>query len=180
MVPNNPLLGFSGLQKLFGSEERNDFYDSWSHKKIMNALERRPDSSPYAQDLPVLMAIAQTMGIKIWPINKQKLNAIRTLKYKNGIRELEELIDKRQKDINKYYGTDLYDEKQKKLEIYSEEILVKMEDIMIEARVVDAKKFKRRKRRFGEVPVDAAESLKESLVEGGKEFIENPLKGLGL
>ena len=74
----------------------------------------------------------------------------------------------------------MYDEKQKKLEIYSEEILVKMEDIMIEARVVDAKKFKRRKRRFGEVPVDAAESLKESLVEGGKEFIENPLKGLGL
>ena len=74
----------------------------------------------------------------------------------------------------------MYDEKQKKLEIYSEEIIAKIEDIMIKARVVDAKKFKRRKRRFGEVPADAAESLKESLIEGGKEFIENPLKGLGL
>jgi hypothetical protein len=180
LVPNNPLFGFSGLQKLFGSEERNDFYDSWSHKKIMNALDKRPDSSAYSPDLPVLMAVAQTIGIKIWPIDKQKLNAIRTLKYETEIKELEKLINTRRKEITKYYGTDLYDEKEKKLEIYAEEILEKIEDIMINTRVVNAKKFKRRKRRFGEVPLDVVESLGESLAEGGKEFIQNPLKGLGL
>ena len=152
LVPNNPLLGISGLQKLFGSDERTDFYDSWAHKKIMNALERRPDSSAYTPDLSVLNAIVQTVGIKIWPIDTQKLRAVYTSKYQKDIRDLEDLIKKREKEIAKYRGTDLYDKKEEKKREYAEELKARMEDILIEARIVDAKQFKRRKRKFGEVP----------------------------
>ena len=152
LVPNNPLLGISGLQKLFGSDERTDFYDSWSHKKIMNALERRPDSSAYTPDLSVLNAIVQTVGIKIWPIDTQKLRAVYTSKYQKDIRDLQDLIKKREREIAKYRGTDLYDKKEEKKREYAEELQARMEDILIEARIVDAKQFKRRKREFGEVP----------------------------
>ena len=144
LVPNNPLLGFSGLQKLFGSEERNDFYDSWSHKKIMNALEKRPDSS----------------------IDTQKLRAVHTVRYKQQIRELRELIRKKQQDvIEDYYGTPTYEKRQEKFSRYAAELIEKMEDIMIEARLVDVKRFKRRKREFGEVPLDVVESIGETVSE---------------
>ena len=39
-----------------------------------------------------------------------------------------------------------------------------MEDILINARIVDAKRFKRRERKFGEVPMDALESLGEAIL----------------
>tara|TARA_R100000808_G_scaffold2156_12_gene9050 strand:+ start:793 stop:4581 length:3789 start_codon:yes stop_codon:yes gene_type:complete len=172
LVPNNPLFGISGLQKLFGSKERNDFYDAWAHKKIMNALERRPDSSAYAPDLPVLTAVAQTIGIKIWPIDPQKLNAVFTAKYRSDIRELEELIDDRRDKVGKYRGTDLYEAKQRDLNIYAEEIKEKMEDILINARIVDAKRFKRRERKFGEVPADIIESMGESISETAREIFD--------
>jgi predicted transcriptional regulator len=160
LVPNNPLLGFSGLQKLFGSEERNDFFDSWSHKKIMNALEKRPDSSAYAPDLPVFMALLQTVGIKIWPIDTQKLRAVHTVRYKQQIKELRELIKKKQRDvIEDYYGTPTYEKRQEKVSRDAAELIEKIEDIMIEARLVDAKRFKRRKREFGEVPISIIESI---------------------
>ena len=166
LVPNNPLLGFSGLQKLFGSEERNDFYDSWSHKKIMNSLEKRPDSSAYAPDLPVFMALLQTVGIKIWPIDTQKLRAVHTVRYKQQIRELRELIRKKQQDVTEdYYGTPTYEKRQEKFSRYAAELIEKMEDIMIEARLVDVKRFKRRKREFGEVPLDVVESIGETVSE---------------
>ena len=36
---------------------------------------------------------------------------------------------------------------------------------MIEARLVDVKRFKRRKREFGEVPLDVVESIGETVSE---------------
>ena len=165
LVPNNPLLGFSGLQKLFGSDERNDFYDSWAHKKIMNALERRPDSSAYAPDLPVLMALAQTVGIKIWPIDKEKLTAVFTNEFKTEVKELKALIKKKEKDVFKYYGTELYKNKEEEAKEAVKELVERMEDILINARIVQAKRFKRRERKFGEVPADIVESISETVRE---------------
>jgi len=166
LVPNNPLLGLSGLQKLFGSDERNDFYDSWAHKKIMNALERNPDSSDYAPDLPVLMAVAQTMGIKIWPIDTRKLNTIFSMKYKRDKRELEKLIKKKYADLRQdYYQTATYDTRKKQADKSAREIQEKIDDLLIKARLISAKKFKRRERKFGEVPLDVMKSLGETISE---------------
>ena len=138
----------------------------------MNALERRPDSSAYAPALPVLTAVAQTIGIKMWPIDPQKLNAVFTVRYQQDVKELEDLIKNRRKKLGKYIGTDLYEEKERDLNIYAEEINAKMEDILINARIVDAKRFKRRERKFGEVPADVIESMGESISETAREIFD--------
>ena len=166
LVPNNPLLGISGLQKLFGSEERLDFYDSWSHKKIMNSLERRPDSSAYAVDLPVLTALAQTVGIKIWPIDPDKLEVVRTSKFRKDVRDLRARIRKMQRDNFKYYGTPLEDTKSKKTDEQARELQDRIDYLMLKHGLADEKKLgiKGRERKFGEVPMDALESLGEAIL----------------
>ena len=166
LVPNNPLLGISGLQKLFGSEERSDFYDSWSHKKIMNSLERRPDSSAYAVDLPVLTALAQTVGIKIWPVDPEKLDVVRTSKFRKDVRDLRARIRKMQRDNLKYFDTPLYDVKGEKVAKQARELQNRIDYLFLKHGLADEKRLglQRRERKFGEVPTDVLESLSEAIL----------------
>ena len=138
----------------------------------MNALERRPDSSAYAPDLPVLMALAQTVGIKVWPIDKEKLTAVFTNEYKTDVRELRALIKKKEKDVFKYYGTELYKNKDEEAKEAVKELVERMEDILINAKIVQTKRFKRRERKFGEVPADVIESMGESISETAREIFD--------
>jgi hypothetical protein len=116
LVPNNPLIGISGYQKLAGLEGRYDDFDSWSMKKIMNALEQRQNASDYREDLPVLMAIAQTIGIKLWPFEKNVGLKGFSSEQRKYARKLEKKVSILKKDLKKYIGTPLYDEKYKEIE----------------------------------------------------------------
>ena len=166
LVPNNPLIGMSGYQKLFGSEERTRVFDSWSHQKIMNALERRPDSSPYAPDLSVLTAIAQTVGIKLWPFDEVKSLRVFNLETKLEINKLRARIKKRHKQLQKYIGTERYEKEKEEAEEEAREWRQEMEDIMKRALGKRERKYKLkygriREREFGEVPTDVIRSIGE-------------------
>mgnify|MGYP003645141292 FL=1 len=170
LVPNNPLLGMSGYQKLFGSEERTRVFDSWSHQKIMNTLERRPDSSDYAPDLPILMALAQTVGIKLWPFDEVKSLKLFNLKTKIEIDELRKRIRSRQKVLKKYVGTESYERELEKAKEEVDEWRKKMEDIMRIALGKKERKYKFkygriREQEFGEVPLDIVKSISEKFTD---------------
>ena len=141
-------------------------FDSWSHHKIMNALERRPDSSPYAPDLSVLTAIAQTVGIKLWPFDEVKSLRVFNLETKLEINKLRARIKKRHKQLQKYIGTERYEKEKEEAEEEAREWRQEMEDIMKRALGKRERKYKLkygriREREFGEVPTDVIRSIGE-------------------
>ena len=163
LVPNNPLLGISGYQKLFGYEERTELFDSWSHGKIMNALERRPDSSDFAPDLPVLMALGHTVGIKIYPIDASKLKNIKSVGYKNDIRNLRNLIRSEQRKLEKYRGTSNFEQREKDYREAAAKLQREYENILIKAKIADRKSLPKRKtQKFEDVP----QAILEDVVGG--------------
>ena len=173
LVPNNPLLGISGLQKLFGAEARTDTFDSYAHKKIMNALERRPDSSVYAPDLPVMVALLQTVGIKLWPFDKRKSFNVFSSQYKRDIGELSTRIRKEQAKLqSKYFGTLTYEERKSQTNEIVRDLQKQTEDIMLRIRAATGKQYKRKERKFGEVPADIVESMGESIGETAREILD--------
>jgi hypothetical protein len=172
-VPNNPLLGISGLQKLFGAKARTDFFDAYAHKKIMNALERRPDSSAYAPDLPVMVALLQTVGIKLWPFDKRKSFNVFSNKYKRDIGELSARIKREQTKLqSRYFGTLTYEERKSQTDKIVRDLQKQTEDIMLNLKATQSKRFKRRERKFGEVPADIIESMGESISETAREIFD--------
>ena len=102
LVPNNPLIGMSMYQKAVGADSRWTEFDSYSMKKIMKALEFKDQSSPYSSDLPVLMAIAQTVGIKLWPFERDIRVRTFTAEERRHVRELRKDIEERKKRLYQY------------------------------------------------------------------------------
>ena len=173
LVPNNPLLGISGLQKLFGAKARTDAFDAYAHKKIMNALEKRPDSSAYAPDLPVMVALLQTVGIKLWPFDKRKSFNVFSNKYKTDIGKLSARIKREQAKLqSRYFGTLTYEERKSQTDEIVRDLQKQTEDIMLNLKATQSKRFKRRKREFGEVPADIIESMGESISETAREIFD--------
>ena len=173
LVPNNPILGFSGLQKLFGSDKRWDAFDSWSHKKIMNSLERRKDSSAYAPDLSAFNALVQTVGIKVWPFDKTKAFNVFNMKYQRELSDLRTRMHKAWVTLDKYSGTPTYDERRKAVEEDVADMQKSHERLLREIRGASSKEYhKKRERKFGEVPTDALESLGEATTDALENLSE--------
>ena len=128
LVPNNPLIGVSMYQKALGSDSRFDMFDSWSMKKIMKAMEYREGVSDYSADLPVLMAIAQTIGIKLWPFERNIKLRTFTAEQKKHVIELKASIREKQERLRQYdtgspQYMDIWNDVQEEMkEVYLEEI----------------------------------------------------------
>ena len=78
LTPNNPLIGDFGL---FADEAS---FRSYSQRKILRALNsgEARGSLPGRYDLPVLQAVAQTIGIKLHPFEPRVEEALRSFEYK--------------------------------------------------------------------------------------------------
>ena len=78
LTPNNPLIGDFGL---FADE---DSFRSYSQRKILRALNSGEvrGTLPGRYDLPVLQAVAQTIGIKLYPFEPRVEEQLRTFEYK--------------------------------------------------------------------------------------------------
>ena len=61
LIPNNPILTTFGDTSSFSS---------WSYQKIYKAV--KDVDSPYAETLPVFLAVSQTLGLKLWPFEPIK------------------------------------------------------------------------------------------------------------
>ena len=61
LIPNNPLITTFG--------DVNSF-SSWSYKKIYRSINEIDNI--YSETLPVSLAVAQTLGIKLWPFEPVK------------------------------------------------------------------------------------------------------------
>jgi len=141
LVPNNPLMGISGYQKILGFDSRTDEFDSWSMKKIMRAFEHREEASPYSEDLPVLMAIAQTVGIKLWPFEKGIATRTFIKEQENRTRKLRRELSNLKKERIKYPpGSKGEADKLKEVEKKLEEITRK--EIMINRKISKATRTK--------------------------------------
>jgi hypothetical protein len=81
LLPNNPLIGDFGL---FPDEES---FRSYSQRKILRALNAGEATGqlPGRYELPVLQAVAQTIGIKLHPFEPRVESQLRTFEYKNKI-----------------------------------------------------------------------------------------------
>ena len=102
LIPNNPLIGLSIYQKAVGADSRWTEFDSRSVEKIMGALESKEKVSSYSADLPVLMAIAQTVGIKLWPFERDIKLRTFTAEQKKHVRELRKTIEEMQEKLDEY------------------------------------------------------------------------------
>ena len=71
LIPNNPILS------TFGD---TDSFSSWSYKKIYKSVQ--DVDSPYAETLPVFLAVAQTLGLKLWPFEPAKKSRQITAEFK--------------------------------------------------------------------------------------------------
>jgi hypothetical protein len=139
----------------------------------MNALERRPDSSVYAPDLPVMVALLQTVGIKLWPFDKRKSFNVFSSQYKRDISELSTRIRKEQAKLqSKYFGTLTYEERKSQTNEIVRDLQKQTEDIMLRIRAATGKQYKRKERKFGEVPIDVVESMGESIGETAREILD--------
>jgi len=81
LTPNNPLIGDFGL---FPDEQS---FRSYSQRKIIRALNSGEARGrlPGRHDLPVLQAVAQTIGIKMHPFEPRVEEQLRTFEYKNKV-----------------------------------------------------------------------------------------------
>jgi|TARA_R110002020_G_scaffold254156_2_gene467880 hypothetical protein len=141
LVPNNPLIGISGVQKLLGFDSRFDMFDSWSMKKIMKALEHKEDASDYTEDLPVLMAIAQTIGIKLWPVEREVALKGFTQEQQKRTKKLRKNLYKMRREMEKYpSGTPEYWEKYKEVKEELEDVI--REEIRVNSKILKARRTK--------------------------------------
>ena len=116
LIPNNPLIGMP-VPYVTG-------VDSWSVQKIKKAFLQREQASPYSEDLPVLQAIAQTMGIKLWPFEIDVRTRRFSKEYKVSVGKLKRRISILKRDLNKYsVGTDEYYRQLDKIEEESKDML---------------------------------------------------------
>jgi len=81
LLPNNPLIGDFGL---FPDEEA---FRSYSQRKIIRALNagEARGTLPGRYDLPVLQAVAQTIGIKLYPFEPRVEEQLRSFEFKNKV-----------------------------------------------------------------------------------------------
>ena len=81
LLPNNPLIGDFGL---FPDEQS---FRSYSQRKIIRALnsEEAKGNLPGRYELPVLQAVAQTIGIKLHPFEPRVEEQLRSFEYKNKV-----------------------------------------------------------------------------------------------
>ena len=79
LIPNNPLVGDFGL---FSDETS---FRSYSQRKIIRALNagEARGALPGRYDLPVLQAVAQTVGIKLHPFEPHVEKQLRSFEFKN-------------------------------------------------------------------------------------------------
>ena len=118
MIPNNPLIGMPVPYVTA--------VDSWSVQKIKKAFLQKEKASPYSEDLPVLQAIAQTMGIKLWPFERDVRVRRFSKEYQISVRKLRRRISILERDLNKYSpGTDEYYRQLDKIEEESKDMLEK-------------------------------------------------------
>ena len=139
LVPNNPVLfPVSGIQKAMGLDARWDAFDSWSNKKIMKALEERDNASPYRATLPVMIALGQTVGIKLWPFDPEKARIVLNANQRRKRSEIEKEIDRLGKDLSKYRGMPVYNQKRKEASERMKELRDEFEKLYLK------RKFSRR------------------------------------
>jgi hypothetical protein len=92
----------------------------------VKAFEFKEQASQYASDLPVLMAIAQTVGIKLWPFERDIKLRTFTAEQKKHVRELREGIREKRKRLDKYpVGSPQYNK------VY-EDIQEEMKEVLLE------------------------------------------------
>jgi hypothetical protein len=166
LVPNNPLLfPVSGVQKALGFDSRWDAFDSWSNKKIMNALEQRDDSSPYRADLSVMMAMGQTVGIKLWPFDPKKTRRVLSVKQRRERSKIQKEMDSLGKELSKYRGMPLYNQKKKETSERVKELQRKYENLFIKERVT-------KRAQYTKNPPMGAGVVAEEIGKSTEEFVK--------
>tara|TARA_R110000764_G_scaffold240087_1_gene342205 strand:+ start:4508 stop:8233 length:3726 start_codon:yes stop_codon:yes gene_type:complete len=95
LTPNNPLIGDFGL---FADEES---FRSYSQRKIMRALNsgEAKGALPGRYDLPVLQAVAQTIGIKLHPFEPRVEKQLRSFEYKKSISKFKSEVRRIQRQV---------------------------------------------------------------------------------
>ena len=147
LIPNNPLFGTYGLNQVDipGTDEyiRLEAFNSWSHKRLMKALTHRRNMSKYSEDMPVSMAIMQSISVKLWPWEEDiRLNTF-SMKINKQIRDRENQIKKIHDTVyDKYYNTPSFNREMKDAEKRIEGLEQQIHDIVMEEKRARALKRK--------------------------------------
>ena len=74
--------------------------------------------------------------------------------------------------MHRTFGTLTYEERKSQTLEIVKDLQKQTEDIMLKVRAATGKKYKKRKREFGEMPVDIVESMGESISETVREILD--------
>lgn len=138
LIPNNPLFGTYGIDQINipGTDAyiRMEGFNSWSHKRIMKSLQQRKGVNPYAEDMPLWMAIVHSVSVKLWPWDEDIARNGFATKITNQMDERRRQISKIERDLElKWGGTPSYSEKLKDAERRIRLITQEISDILLEA-----------------------------------------------
>jgi hypothetical protein len=137
LIPNNPLFGTYGIDQINipGTDAyiRMEGFNSWSHKRIMKSLQQRKGVNPYAEDMPLWMAIVHSVSVKLWPWDEDIARNGFDTKITKQVDERIRQISKIERDLElKWGGTPLYNEKRKDAERRIKLRKQEIDDIVLE------------------------------------------------